>query len=798
MLNLSAYTASLEDHEDEIPSPLMDYNTEPAIVAPVAEFIEPIEGALPVIEEAVVLPPALDPTPLQPLPETGMQEEIIAENLDAEVGQLMGAQIALEGYSKLLRGAGKNMTRQSAAFMAVGMMRANRIMGVTSLGLESEESGTQVMAMQKANVDEKGLGSKIKDIAAKIWEWIKEKYEQLKGLFEKAKALFNKDKEKAVYLLAASEAVASGNTSKVKALTAPSGLRSSHGLEAAEGEDAGKPTTAKSITLPSTIARYVVAKGKIVLSNTAGQDVLKKYMADSIAMTRAISAAVSQMSSSTTEEEASDIVSDLIKKHMATGAARSHIMGNIYVVRTAEGALEIEGMDGEGAEGEVALPALSEADTYLKSFISGEEPYAAEIKGVYDSGSEFMQNKSFADPHIKQLGNTIVRVFRGSGVNDSITEVMKLITQSHSAAVAACDLIIATHGGGGNSISQEDYIALPSNKAPAGPGLGSRMVAGAKAAWAKVKAFFIRLWEQLRDAVKRAWEKLFGTNKQTEILLLANNYVPEDGQAPTGPAPDLPQGSGLKSVAAIRSLPAPGAAPQMEPEAIVPDVTPEPSAPEAPPGHVFANGAKQLQLGNTWAYDPSIEETYVNWLVRSYNPGLIKMWRDLISYVNGGIDPKQTDQWGKVITDMFSRLMQGAPTGQFPGNIDVSVAPQAPCFSFGRGEIGGETAAVKVIGRRQIDQALSRQKKSLQVLIAAESVFTEHNKLRDQFEATIDRLIKAADDETANQWANLYTIVNRTMGNTAFNQLLRRIKGTFSARVELFDAMIAARAKGKK
>lgn len=809
MLNLSAYTASLEDHEDEIPSPLMDYNTEPAIVAPVAEFIEPIEGALPVIEEAVVLPPALDPTPLQPLPETGMQEEIIAENLDAEVGQLMGAQIALEGYSKLLRGAGKNMTRQSAAFMAVGMMRANRIMGVTSLGLESEDSGTQVMAMQKANVDEKGLGAKIKEIAAKIWEWIKEKGRQLRALYDKIKASFAKDKEKVVYLIAAAEAVQSGNPGKVEKLEAPSGLKTSQVLDAIHGEGVRNPTS-KTVTLPGALAQYVTLDGKLDLNVKLEHDLrsngVMAYIKDGTAFLNEITAYFSSITKDTSVEEISDNVSDIMKKTIGKTQVTFPLHGGMSAVRGADGSFKITGTPVTEAI-EVQSPGMPELTSFLKSIeatLDADVRDGEAVSAAYASAIEKMMSvgdqvsAKLGAEHADKLGSALGKVLRGAAVEDNIRDLSIYMDRARNGAVAACDFFIASHLGGGNSISQEDYTALPSNQAPAGPGLGSRMVAGAKAAWAKVKAFFIRLWEQLRDAVKRAWEKLFGTNKQTDILLLANNYVPEDGQAPTGPAPDLPQGSGLKSVAAIRSLPAPGAAPQMEPEAIVPDVTPEPSAPEAPPGHVFANGAKQLQLGNTWAYDPSIEETYVNWLVRSYNPGLIKMWRDLISYINGGIDPKQTDQWGKVITDMFSRLMQGAPTGQFPGNIDVSVAPQAPCFSFGRGEIGGETAAVKVIGRRQIDQALSRQKKSLQVLIAAESVFTEHNKLRDQFEATIDRLIKAADDETANQWANLYTIVNRTMGNTAFNQLLRRIKGTFSARVELFDAMIAARAKGKK
>lgn len=814
MLNLSAYTPSVENHEDEIPSPLMDYNTTPVITPPAAEFIEPIEGALPVVEEAVILPPALDPTPLQPLPETGMQEEIIAENLDAEVGQLMGAQVALEGYSKLLRSAGKNMTRQSAAFMAIGMSRANRIMGVTSLGLEDEDSGTQVMAMRQAKVDEKGLGTKIKEIAAKIWEWIKEKGRQLRALYDKIKASFTKSKEQVVYLIAAAEAVQSGNPAKVEKLEAPSGLKTSQVLDAIHGEGVRNPPS-KSVTLPGALAQYVTLDGKLDLNVKLEHDLrsggVMAYIKDGTAFLNEIATYFGTITKDTSVEEISDNVSDIMKKTIGKTQATFPLHGGMSAVRSTDGSFKITGTPVTEAI-EVQSPGMPELTSFLKSIeatldadVQGGETagaaYAAALEKMMQVGDQV--SAKIGAEHADKLGSALGKVLRGAAIEDNIRELSIYMDRARNGAVAAADFFIASHLGGGNSISQEDYIALPSNQTPSGPGLGARIAAGAKAAWAKIKAFFIRMWEQLRDAVKRAWERLFGTDKQTDILLLANNYVPEAGQAPSGPAPELPPGSGLKSVAAIRALPAPGSPPvvETEPEVTAPEVRHEQvmqMPPQAPAGHVFANGAKILQMDSTWAYDPTIEETYVTWLATSYNPGLIKMWRDLISFVNSGIDPKETDQWGKVVTDMFTRLMQGAPTGKFPGNVDVSVAPRAPCFSFSRGEAGDEMAPVKIIGRRQIDQALSRQKKSLKVLISAEGIFAEHGKLRNQFEATIDRLINASDDATADQWAALYTTVNRAMGTTAFNQLLLRIKGTFSARVELFDAMIVARAKGKK
>lgn len=801
MLNVSAYLPSNENY-DEVPSPLVDGTDALPPVEPLVETLEPVVEAepLPLQEFAVELPPELDPTPLQPLEGDIVQAEVLAENADAQAGQLMGAQIALEGYAKLLRSADKNMTRQSAAFMAVGMARANRLMGVQSIGLEDENSGTQVMAMQKANVDQKGLGDKIKEVAGKIWEWIKEKYEQLKGLVGKLKALFNKDKEKAVYLLAASEAVASGNDTKVKALSAPSGLRVSAALEAIYGEDARKPTPPKTINLPAGIARFVVAKGKVTLVNAGGQDVLKKYMMDAVELTRAINSAVSSMNESTTPEEASDIVSDLIKKHMVPGQGRSHVMGNIYATRTAEGILEIEGLDDEGDDSPVVLPALGEVDAYLKNFVTGEEPYTKELEELYNSGSEIMRNKAFADPHVKQLGETIFRVFRGSGINESISRVNEYIAKAHSAAVAACDFVIAAHGGTTTTVSQEDYVRMPSRglsviPQASGPGVVQRGMAIAREMWAKLKDYFAKKWEQFSAWAKNLWASLFGTAKDTDVLLLTNGAVPDEGDTSVvGTLPALPQGTRLKSVQATRMLEGPSAGPAAvaEPE-VVP--TSSPAAPAVPQGFVLVPEASELMTSGDIAIDPVWEEAMTNWLLRHYIPTQEKIVKDVISFAGSApLDDQGMMQWQEVVDRQLPQLFQGMPVDNVPGLR--AIQPGTGCKIQVRQEgMMPQAEPIRAVKKRQLDQALSRQKKLLGALAGIEKTRVVTERQRAQLNAILDRRVTQGMSEQA--VTQFYNYVAESVIVSSANVIAAVIGKTCAARNAVADAMIVARAKRK-
>lgn len=794
MLNLSSYVPSLEEFE-QVPSPLMDGDG----VAPVVEGA--IVGALPTegfpapVEQSVVeLPPALDPTPLQPLEAGIVQEEVIAENLDAEAGQLMGAQIALEGYGKLLRSAGKNMTRQSAAFMAVGMARANRILGVTSLGLENEESGSQVMAMQTAKVDEKGLGSKLKEVAEKIWEWLKEKYKQLTELFAKVKALFNKDKEKAVYLLAAADAVKSGNATKVKSLPAPAGLKTSQVLDAIHGEDGRSPKPApKTISLPAALAKYVAAGDKLTLTPKLGEDALMEYLTDATAFTNAVNQAVNSWGADTTPEEVESIVEALIQKHM--GKTKSYkLMGAATAQRTAEGTLVIDDVEVDGAV-EIPLPSLEEVKSFLKAFDQSGDGKSKEMEAYLKAGQDIMSNRSFADEHVKSLAPTLVRLFRASGIDDSVIKINQYISKSNSAAIAACDGFIAAHGGMDGTISQEDFEALPSRGLSVIPGqVGSKQGVGAavKAAWAKTKEFFARLWEQFRNWLSKIWERIFGEEKKVDMLLLTNEAIPDEGGAPSGQPLALPPGTGLKSVAAAKSLSGPSV-----PGEVPVDVTPEPiveTGSPLPKGYIYTDALKKLKLSSGYAFEPTIEESLITWFTSTYNPAVTKMWRDVTSMTNSNFDVGAFDTWGKVLTDMAAKVMAGAPVGEIPGGQSLVLNEGTIAFSFGGGN-GTDSEPVKALNKRQIAQILARQKRAFRGLELAKKATDEQERLHEQFAAVIERLINNADEAKGQQYSAFYSAVNRLMCNTAVRQLATTIGSRFTARTDVMDEMIAARAK---
>ncbi len=808
MLNLSAYTASMEDHEDEIPSPLMDYNTEPAIVAPVAEFIEPIEGALPVIEEAVVLPPALDPTPLQPLPETGMQEELIAENLDAEVGQLMGAQIALEGYSKLLRGAGKNMTRQSAAFMAVGMIRANRIMGVTSLGLESEESGTQVMAMQKANIDEKGLGDKVKEVAGKIWEWLKAQYGKLKALYEKLKAHFSKDKEKVTYLLTFTDAMESGNTEKVKGLEAPSGLRASQVLDAIHGEAVRAPKQ-KTVMLPAALAQYVVRNGKLDLSLVTEADYRSKgalpFIRDMTEMANKLTAYLGTITAETSSEEIGDKAADIRKQTLGGKAGKWELPG-MTVERTADGVFTASQPD-TSEEVEVTIPSLAEIRQFLQGLdkvIGTDDQEMGEASNKFlESGTRLMSVpnlKKLPPEKAQEIGKVLQSVIASQehgSMDSGLLKATKHMAQVRSGAIKACDFFIASYLGGGNSISQEDYLALPSNQAPAGPGLGSRMVAGAKEAWAKLKAYFLRLWQQFTEWAKRLWARITGTDQKTTVLLLTNAAVPEDGQPGSGDVQSLPPGTGLKSVQAARALGGPSTTPDAGPGEPPVVVEPDTSVPSngVPNGMVYVQEAAELMVNGTVQFDPIWEEQMATWLVNHYIPTQEKVVRDLISFAGSYTFDGGLMGYTPTIEKLVQPLFQGMPSGAVPGQRTITQGVGCKLKVSQEGMMG-EVQPIKLMKKRQIDQALARQKKLLKVLSGLEKSRLIMERQRGQLNAILDRRVQSGVTEQA--VTQFYNTMEHSVMVSSASVVASVIAKMCDARVAVADAMIVARAQGKK
>lgn len=819
MLKLSAYLPSVENHDD-MPSPLMDGDAVPAVVAPIAEInqdvlpgddlgdVQVVEdiSSLPV-EEIVELPPHLDPTPMQPLEGEVIQEELIAENLDTEAGQLLGAQIAMEGYSVLLRTAGKNMTRQSAAFMAVGMRRASRLVPGVSLGMEDESSGTQVMAMQQAKVDEKGLGSKIAEVAGKIWEWLKQKAKQLVEFIRKLRNNTEKKKADAVYLIAASQAVESGNPGKVKSLEAPSGIKVAQVLDAIHGEDVRAPKQ-KTVKLPAKFVPFLTRDGKLDLNLTAENEVRNKlsiqYLKDATAMVNDVTALFKGVSASTTPEEVADKMSDIIKNTLGGKAGKWELHG-MTITRDESGKLSSEKSEAPG-EVEVTVPSPQEIRRYLEDInkiLDSESEEGVAVANAYLAAQDKMMeagdqvDKKLSQEKLEAITREMGKVLKGNSFEDQLRDIHNHLDQTSTIAIKACDFFLSALLGKGNSISQEDFERLPSKglmvvDQPRGPGMGSRLMAGAKEAWMKAKAFIVKLWQQFRDWISRTWERIFGDEKKVDMLLLTNEAIPDEGQAPSGEPLALPPGTGLKSVTAAKSLSGP-----IEPGDTPVEVVAEPvvdSGSSLPKGFIYTDALKKLKLNSGYAFEPTIEENLINWFTTSYNPAVIKMWRDVTSMANGNFDVAAFDTWGKTLTSMAANVMAGAPVGEIPGGQSLVLNEGTIAFSFAGGN-GTDSEPVKALNKRQIAQILARQKRAYRGLELARASTDEQERLHERFSQVIERLINNADDATASQYTAFYTTVNRLLCNTAVRQLATTIGSRFDARTIVMDEMIAARAK---
>lgn len=167
-------------------SPLPIIEEAPVIAAPLAEVPAAIEG-----EGMEPLPLAAGPqliieSPLDHDNTMAMMDRTIVEStaMGNELTEIVEVQTALECYQKLLRQAGPDgITRQAAGFMRVGLEQFQHDGHVDLSGLigsmESMGDGEK-QHLLPSKVKAGGIGDKIKEVAGKVWEW-------LKGLWEKAK-----------------------------------------------------------------------------------------------------------------------------------------------------------------------------------------------------------------------------------------------------------------------------------------------------------------------------------------------------------------------------------------------------------------------------------------------------------------------------------------------------------------------------------------------------------------------------------------------------------------------------------
>lgn len=808
MLNVKAYVPSMEEFDD-VPSPLIDGDAPAVIDSPIAEPLAPVvaEGEvapLP-IEQVVELPPHLDPTPIQPLEGEVIQEEIIAEHADTEAGQLLGAQIALESYGKLLRSSGNNMTRQSAAFLAVGMRRADRLMPGVSLGLEDENSGTQVMAMQKANVDKEGLGSKIKAMGAKIWEWLKQKYQQLKGLWEKFRAA--KKKETTTYLIAAAKAVEKPTEQSIKALPAPP-----QGVQVAKamGSDVdvktvleaihGAQKDSRSVQLPGGISGAVTRNGKLDLNFSQEHklcyEFLHQYLKDGTALLQEAKGILETASADKAVDEIADRLSDAVKKTMAGKASKLELHG-FTVTRDADGRVTFDDADDAG-QIEVKLPSPQEIGRMLedkKKAIDEDDDVGMQLATKFmDLGEAMMQSgdrltAKLGESEVSAIESAVGKVLKDFAIADIMAEIVKRVVRLSTNVDRAADFFLSHHLGKGNTVSQEDYGNLPALAPQHNPGALRRGMNMAKDAWRKLREFMQRLWDQFTAWCQKLWAKIRGTETNTDVLLLTNSAAPDEPGAAPGPAPDLPTGTGMRSVQAVRLLTGPSAA------SGVPDVVPEPVTPVdtgAPNGMVVLNEALEIALSNGIEVDPIWEETMVTWLIRHYIPTQAKIVRDLTSWAGSSNFDGGITEWMHVIEGSMGQLWQGLPNGNVPGYRTIEPGDGTKIRIRQEGMMGNPPA-LKPLKRRQIDQALARQKKVLKALGGIEKFRVDAERQRTQLNAMLDRRVAAGVSEEA--VTGFYNHMETKIIQSSAAVVAGVITKMCDARNAVFDAMIVVRAK---
>lgn len=547
MLNIKAYVPSMEEFDD-VPSPLMEGDAPAVIDSHIAEPLVPVavDGAPLPIEQVVELPPHLDPTPIQPLEGEVIQEEIIAEHADTEAGQLLGAQIALESYSKLLRNSNANMTRQSAAFLAVGMRRAERLVPGVSLGLEDENSGSQVMAMQKANVDKEGLGSKIKAMGAKIWEWLKQKYQQLKGLWEKFRAA--KNKETTTYLIAAAKVVEKPTEQSIKALPAPpAGVQ----VGKAMGSDVdvqtvldaihGTQKDSRSVQLPAGISGAVTRNGKLDLNFSEEHklcyEFLHQYLKDGTALLQEAKGIMETASADKATQEIADRLSDAVKKTMSGKPAKLELHG-FSVIRDAEGRITFED-GGDAGQLEVKLPSPQEIGRMLedkKKAIDEDDDVGMQLANKFmDLGTEMVETGDTLSAKLEQselaaIESAVGKVLKDYAIADIMAEIVKRVVRLSTNVDRAADFFLSHHLGKGNTISQEDFDEMPAK------GMGAKL----KSAGKKIADVFRQLIERAKEAFRK-FKAIFSRDKTKveylgEVAKAAASGKTEPVQAPEGAA----------------------------------------------------------------------------------------------------------------------------------------------------------------------------------------------------------------------------------------------------------------------
>lgn len=156
----------------------------PAVELEIGAGPSGVEGELPAADFAgqapgLIVDQVIDHDATMPMLERTVEEQsVIADS----AGEVLEVREALEAYAGLLKQAGRDgISKQAAAFLAVGLKRCDRVISTTSLTLGMEHyDASPRSALQPAQVSLEDLREKIKAAAAQFLEW-------MKGLWAKAK-----------------------------------------------------------------------------------------------------------------------------------------------------------------------------------------------------------------------------------------------------------------------------------------------------------------------------------------------------------------------------------------------------------------------------------------------------------------------------------------------------------------------------------------------------------------------------------------------------------------------------------
>lgn len=211
--------AAVVEGDSAVPQPITDIGApvnEPSTIPEAGEMPlgVPAVAPLPIIEEPVIaetvpeIPAAVEGEGM--LPEGGvgngeliidspvdhdntmamMDQTIVEETvLGNELTELVETHASLEAYGRLLRQAGPDgITRQAAGFMRVGLeqFHSDGHVDFSKLISSMEDMGEgEKQHLLPSKIKSGGLGDKIKEVAGKIWEWLKKTWEKAKQFVEK-------------------------------------------------------------------------------------------------------------------------------------------------------------------------------------------------------------------------------------------------------------------------------------------------------------------------------------------------------------------------------------------------------------------------------------------------------------------------------------------------------------------------------------------------------------------------------------------------------------------------------------